>query len=198
MTNRRQFLGLGLAASVWPVVAPATASRSAREALGSPGIYKAVFDTRAAAGRRFAARMRACGVPARGISGDVTRVWYEDLALRWREAPAAIAGVTAPDTLFCLEQLAWDHRMRVVFRAERVVAADGATELRLEGPEHVLASAAGLGGSRLAEAEALAELAVQCPRAALVPEPRSTRRVPARRGVHDSWVAWAIAPVRRA
>lgn len=198
MTNRRQFLGLGLAASVWPVVAPAMAPRRAREPLGSPGIYKTVCDMRAAAGLVFAGRMRDYGVPACGIMGDVTRVWYDDLALRWREAPAAIAGVTAPDTLFCLEQLAWDHRMRIVFRAERVVAADGGMELRLEGPEHVLASAAGLGGSRFAEAEALAELAVQCPRAALVPEPRSTRRVPAPRGVHDSWVAWVIAPVRRA
>ena len=48
----------------------------------------------------------------------MTRFWYDDLYHRWREGPAAIAGLTAHGPLFCFEQLARDLRMRVVLRAE--------------------------------------------------------------------------------
>ena len=52
------------------------------------------------------------------MAGDMTRFWYDDLYHRWRQAPVAIAGLTAHGALFCLERLAWEKRMRVVYRRE--------------------------------------------------------------------------------
>jgi hypothetical protein len=80
-------------------------------------LYKAIYDKSYAPALAYAAQMQRRGVAVHAIDGDITDVWFNDLALRWRESPVAIAGLTAPEALFCLEQLAWDHRMRVVSRA---------------------------------------------------------------------------------
>ena len=55
--------------------------------------------------------------------GDVTDVWFHDLAPRWKQGPAAVAGVTAHNSLFVLERLAWDAGLRVTARAELKDAA---------------------------------------------------------------------------
>src|SRR3970282_1640352 len=80
-------------------------------------LYKAIYDAAYAPALAFARQMRGHGVAVHAIDGDITDLWFNDLALRWREKPVAIAGLTGPEALFCLEQLAWDHRMRVVLRA---------------------------------------------------------------------------------
>jgi hypothetical protein len=67
----------------------------------------------------FAREAAVLGIPRDAIRGDVTDLWYGSLSLRWRERPEATAGLTREDSLFCLEQLARDHRMRVVFRESR-------------------------------------------------------------------------------
>ena len=119
MPNRRQFLELGLAASIWPGLVTAAARPmpwTPAEAFPPSRLHKAIFDKSYAPARDFAARMASRGIAVHAIDGDITGVWFNDLALRWRESPAAIAGLTEPEALFCLEQLAWDHRMRVVLR----------------------------------------------------------------------------------
>lgn len=197
MTNRRQFLGLGLAASVWPVVGSARA-RAAGAMPGTDGarLYKVICHRRFAAAAEFAAPLRAQGVPVHEIDGDVTSVWYHDLALRWAEAPVAIAGFTTPEALFCLERLAWDHRMRVVFRAGPVSAPGGSVVRRVAAPPQVVLNGAGRARARVGDlAEAAAQSAVQ---AALVPPARVVVNAPAHHGdVAGAWVAWAISPVRR-
>jgi hypothetical protein len=47
------------------------------------------------------------------MAGDMTRFWYDDLYHRWRQGPAAIAGLTGHGPLFCLERLGWEQRLRV-------------------------------------------------------------------------------------
>jgi hypothetical protein len=78
----------------------------------------------------FARRAEARGIAVHAMAGDMTRFWYDDLYYRWRQGPAAIAGLTAHGPLFCLEQLAWEQRMRVVYRspagAAEAVAAGAA------------------------------------------------------------------------
>ncbi len=54
----------------------------------------------------------------RAICGDVTDLWFNELSVRWKQGPAPIAGLTARNSLFCLERLAWDASMRVVSRSE--------------------------------------------------------------------------------
>jgi hypothetical protein len=129
MTNRREFLKAGLVASALPAVAGAELAG----VLAGPAVplYKVLYDTRFAASAAFARRAEARGIAVYAMAGDMTRFWYDDLYHRWRQGPAAIAGLTAHGPLFCLERLAWEQRMRVVYRssagaAEAVTArADG-------------------------------------------------------------------------
>ena len=113
-SDRRQVVKAGLAGSLLPLDAFASSAR------GAPRleVYRAVYDSRFASGRAFAAQALARGWTTVAIEGDVTQLWYHDLALRWREGPAPIAGVTAANSLFVLEHLARDAGMRVVSRSE--------------------------------------------------------------------------------
>lgn len=141
MTNRRDFLYLGLTALALPVVPGAWipgADSAAREALPTLPLYKVIFDQRFAESRAYADEMRAAGLPVHAIRGDITDVWFNDLDLRWRKGPAAIAGLTGPGAIFCLERLAWDRRMRVLFRVDHRRLPDGRIEHAFSGPEQMV------------------------------------------------------------
>ena len=120
MPSRRQVLKFGIVAAVWPGLTPAVEPSSPwtlpEKLTTYAPLYKAIYDASYVAGLTFAAQMQRRGVAVHAIERDITDVWFNDLALRWRESPVAIAGLTAPEALFCLEQLAWDQRMRVVVR----------------------------------------------------------------------------------
>jgi hypothetical protein len=59
--------------------------------------------------------------------GDVTALWLSTIGPAWRNAPVAVAGLTRPPVLFCLEQLAWSQGLRVIFHDEHMVTrAQGA------------------------------------------------------------------------
>jgi hypothetical protein len=136
MTSRREFLKAGLAASaLLPVGARADLGAVGGVSSATVSFYKVLYDTRFAASVAFARRAAARGFAVHAIAGDMTRFWYDDLYHRWRQEPAAIAGLTAHGALFCLERLAWDQRMRVVYRREHAAAAAGLTA----GAESVLA-----------------------------------------------------------
>ena len=115
MTSRREFLKVGLAASAL-LPAGARASLAVVEAPAAVSLYKVLYDTRFAASVAFAQSAAARGVAVHAMTGDMTPFWYDDLYHRWRQEPAAIAGLTAHGALFCLERLAWEQRMRVVYR----------------------------------------------------------------------------------
>jgi len=121
MTNRREILKAGLAVSALPWVAGVLAAPSARPEVVA--LYKILYDTRFPESVAFATRAAEHGHAVHAMQGDMTRFWYDDLYHRWRQGPAAIAGLTAYGPLFCLERLAWDQRMRVVYRAEHTTAA---------------------------------------------------------------------------
>jgi hypothetical protein len=168
MTNRRELLRIGLAAAT---VLPLGASATVR-AVGSAGqqphvpLYKVVYDTRFAASVAFANRVTAHGIAVEAMAGDMTRFWYDDLYHRWRQGPAAIAGLTAHGALFCLEQLAWAERMRVVFRARHLPPANGCVRHELEGPAPLIGAVQrAVAGSDWATA--MADAVMQCPPARL-------------------------------
>lgn len=120
MISRRRILQSGLAATSLPLVASlslAPLQSAHAKALDHPGLYKVLFDQRFAASREFGDEARRRGQAVLGFNGDITNVWYHDLHPRWRQGPAAIAGLTAHGALFCLERLAWDVGMRVTHRA---------------------------------------------------------------------------------
>ena len=109
--TRRQFVGVGSAALA---LAAAPAALSISEVPVTP--FRALYDERFEGGRRFASEACDRGWVIRAIRGDVTHVWFHELALRWKRGPAPIAGVTTPQSLFVLERLAWDAGMRVTLR----------------------------------------------------------------------------------
>lgn len=107
--TRRQFMGTGAAALA---ALPAAHWLSSRQ----PTPYRALYDERFEDGRRFAADALSRGWITRAIRGDVTQVWFHELAVRWKRGAAPIAGVTTRESLFVLERLSWDVGMRVTVR----------------------------------------------------------------------------------
>ena len=75
--------------------------------------YKAIFDERFEDARAFAAEATERRIPAAAIRGDITKLFFDDLDLRWKEGPVVLAGYTTPASLFCLDLLARDRGMRV-------------------------------------------------------------------------------------
>lgn len=88
----------------------------------SAGVHQFLYDRRYAAARAFGAAAAGADSTARilAISGDITGLWARDLRAQWSTGGGALAGMTTAKSLFCLEQLAQDHWMRVVIRAEHM------------------------------------------------------------------------------
>jgi hypothetical protein len=126
MTTRREFIQVSLTASVGGALAAACAAPARLP------LYAALFDSRFSDSRLFSWAAQQRGIAIRPISGDVTDVWYSELHPRWKEAAVPIAGVTTYGALFCLERLAWDHGMRVVYRGSHQRRSDRTIEHRLE------------------------------------------------------------------
>jgi hypothetical protein len=61
---------------------------------------------------RAAALRARSSAATTAIDRDITALWSHDLRPQWVMGGGAIAGMTTACTLFCLEQLAKDHRMR--------------------------------------------------------------------------------------
>ena len=196
MTSRREFLKVGLAASALPVTA--RAGFAAEPSVATVPLYKVLYDTRFAASIAFARRAVARGLVVHPMGGDMTRFWYDDLYHQWQKGPAAIAGLTAHGVLFCLERLAWDQRMRVVFRGEHSLAAGGCIAHRFEGPARLLPTAAAA-ASDVAWAAALADVVAEWPIERGVRGSASTLTVGAEPlPTSEKLFSWVIAPVRRA
>jgi hypothetical protein len=102
-------------------------------------LYKVIVDRTLGEGASFFSEAARRGAAVQSIGGDISDLWISDLEPRWKTAPAAIAGLTKGTPLFCLELLARDYGMRLVYRIEHAVAADGRIGHSVRGP-HQLSS----------------------------------------------------------
>jgi hypothetical protein len=115
--SRRQLLQSGLATSVaalLPLHAAVTTRHGSEAARPQPELF--VFDERfpaAIAAGREALRRDVRLTSTREL---FTSLWYEELDLRWRQSPMIVAGVTTERSLYVLETLALDRRMRIIHR----------------------------------------------------------------------------------
>ncbi|HXX45958.1 MAG TPA: hypothetical protein VEJ38_14610 [Candidatus Acidoferrales bacterium] len=161
-------------------------------------LYKVVFDERFSASRAFAEEAERLGQSVHGIKGDMTDLWYHDLHARWTEEPAAIAGLTAHGPIFCLERLAWDHRMRVVFRVDHRYRQDGSIEHAISGPSSMLRRATAL-SDEINWSSEMANLVARCP-ATRSQTSQSNVIGPTAKRTDDPehLISWVIAPVHRA
>ena len=126
MTSRREFLEraswtmVPLATGLPAAVASATAPAVNRRAPWS--LHAVLIDERHVAARTLGATLAGRRAPVRFVADDdITDLWLREIGPAWKRRPVALAGLTGSSTLFCLEQLAWVHRLRVVFHAEHVV-----------------------------------------------------------------------------
>lgn len=88
-----------------------------------------VADMRFSEGRDFAAGAAALGKEVVTLSGDVTQLWYR--LCRPGDGNTRcdlVAGLTAYDLFFCIEQLARDAGLVVRSRIDHVVGSDGTVE----------------------------------------------------------------------
>ncbi|GEM_PF-407359 len=143
MTNRREFLHLGVAALSLPIAARAGVLSEHPPGNNEAGedflpLYKVFFDERFAACRAFGEEMRRYGSLVEAIRGDITQAWYSDLYHEWKLRPAAIAGMTAPGAVFCLEMLARDAGLGLALRIDHWRREDGWVEHDFYGPEEAL------------------------------------------------------------
>ena len=150
MISRRYFVGSSVAGCVASAIGASGWSRASSAAVrpGGPDsgtaraiiaserlpLYAAFFDERFAPAVHFGSIAQRRGLPARAVRGDMTDLWYRELEPLWRREPRPIAGLTAYAALFCLERLAWDHGMRVVFHGTHDRIASGAVQHVIRGP----------------------------------------------------------------
>lgn len=119
-----------------------TSVAQAAPAFHVPPLYKVVADARFADSRAFAAEAAYAGQRIAWTEGDITKLWYDELDLLWRGDKAALAGLTDHAAFFCLERLALDRGLRVVFKGEHRRLASGSTAHAVAGPDAVVTRAA--------------------------------------------------------
>jgi hypothetical protein len=165
MTNRREFLQAGVAATALPLAVPGvlqTASAAPVESAPRVRIYKAIFDERYPEGRAFGEQVAKSGVAAHAFAdGDITRFWFDELDLLWRETPVAIAGLTQFGPMFVLDRLGRERGLTTVFRVEHRPEEGGLRHV-MSGPSEILRSASRLGGEGVAWPSVMARAVVGC------------------------------------
>jgi hypothetical protein len=146
--NRRKFVLSASAAISATAGSLRCLGRTAHEtpllqAASSPSIRpcRFIYDHRYPAARTFgsAAARLASTSTAVAIDGDITALWLHDLRDRWALGGAVIAGMITPRSLFCLEQLARDHWLRVVVRVEHSITGGRDASHRLTACEAAIA-----------------------------------------------------------
>lgn len=95
MTNRREFLQLGLTASLCiPLSAQVLAFTASAAAQGVPALYKVIHDTRYPRSTELAHSLRdrwvrqsrqsaLTTIPLQAVTGNITALWYSELQPLW-------------------------------------------------------------------------------------------------------------------
>lgn len=117
--NRRDVIlaSAGATVAAWsglsvPQAAPAALAAAAP-------FHMIIADRRFTESRAFADNAARAGQRIAWIEDDdITALWYDELDHLWRHEQAPIAGLTAYGAFFCLERLAMDRHLRVIFQRE--------------------------------------------------------------------------------
>ena len=195
--SRRDFLQASAAAFAVPLLAGGSVSSWAdalQPAVPGHDFYKVLFDRESPAAAAFGRRALALQLPAVEVGREVTSLWYDDLYPRWQAGPAAIAGLTVPHVAFCLQMLARDVGMRVMYRGEHLPLADGRIRHRLTGPADELTRAALLDADWTRGAAWL----VSCCQAAPGQTEIEFTTAAGHAVIDEPLVSWVIAPRPRA
>jgi hypothetical protein len=126
--DRREFAFAGItaaaaAACALPLVRASAPFPAALLPVAKRPLFAVIFDERFAAADAFADAMAWRGHKVFGYDGDLTAVWLREIEPGWARRAGALAGISTPIALFCLEQLAAQHWLRVTTRSERRAGA---------------------------------------------------------------------------
>src|SRR5271165_4011540 len=137
--TRREVLA-ALTALTLPLAVRAASSGSASSAAPFPAparhgpmLHKVLYEAGDNVSLAFGRAAAVLGAPVQPL-GDLAALWFDDLAPMWRERRLAVAGVTGPNVLLCLEQLAQQTGQRVVFRVDHRESAPNVIVHRLATP----------------------------------------------------------------
>ena len=203
MTNRREFLQIGMSASAWPLVARTIQATRLEPGSAQVPLSLVVYDTRFPQSAAFGQRCAALGLRTCAIDADMTRLWYDEIYHRWKEGPQAIAGLTAHGPMFCFTELARDVRMRLVFRAEHQfggniddIGSHSMLAHDVHGPESMVSEAISACERTGSLGAAMAGVVTRCPLGRT--EITSARAGAERRPTdEDALYTWMIAPAIR-
>ncbi len=217
MTNRREFLQIGIAAGALPLAARGAFAAPAPAAGPAPSkavpLYRVVYDPRFEDAAAFGARAGELGLASHAFEGDITAFWFHELDAVWRarqaapgRAPAepmAVAGLTAHGPLFCLERLGWERGLRVVYRAEHKAVGARRLEHAVAGPLSMVTAARALAEAGGGWAPGAADIVAACPqgRAEIVEARIAADAPPAAAAAlerAETLYSWVIAPAVRA
>ena len=137
---------MSLAASALPAIVPARAENAARSSDKDVVRSHVIVETMSPMALAFGEAAVRLGLEPHGIKDDITDLWCHTLDLQWKRGPATLAGITLSTSLFCLETLARDYGMRVLFKAIHNCLPGGGFEHRLTGPESLVRQAEAFGG----------------------------------------------------
>ena len=161
-TNRREFIKWGGALAAFSA-APLARSADPDVRPETHRLSTVLVDRSNDAGAQFAAEATRRGASVRMIGHDLGGVWMSEIEPRWRNKPAAIAGLTGAAPLFCLELMALDYGMRIVYRAEHSLRADGRMAHTTSGSASAPGSARALAAAGARWSAVAAALATTCP-----------------------------------
>ena len=138
MATRRAVLQSGTAATVLSLGLPVTTlAENGFARQKTLPFFRVLYEQNIKESCDFAAASRAAGLDISGlVQGDVTSFWMHELSEVWPHKEASLMGLTTPGPLFCLEQLAPQFGMRVIFRAKH--QADNPLCLDMQGPDNLL------------------------------------------------------------
>jgi hypothetical protein len=128
MVNRRTVLKIGATTLTGTLVNVPVFGQHAASTRPSSAFQRAVFDDRFAECRAFATELESAGALTSAVRGDVAELWYKDLRVHLSKKRVPVAGLTDRPALFCLEELARDVGMRVIFRADHITEQNGHTQ----------------------------------------------------------------------
>ncbi|MCC7463497.1 MAG: hypothetical protein IT480_13675 [Gammaproteobacteria bacterium] len=193
MPNRREVVLAGLAGGAL-AAAPAVLRGAGVPPVAAAGAapYRVIIDERFAATGLLADAARARRWSVSPIHGDVTAVWYEELAPRWRAGPAPIVGMTTAAALFCLERRAWDARLRVNLRIDHRGDRNGRVQHALAAQPGLITRQALSGLARPAFATLLPNLLVRAMHAARG-APETHALAAAAGSLAPPWDAWLVS-----
>jgi hypothetical protein len=148
MVTRRRFIESGLAVAAL-AANPLSFGVTARDSYIP--LFKVLVDRALAQSTLFAEEAARLGAAVRLFDADIGRVWMEEVVPRWTAirasslgqgrgegiGSAAIAGLTAGATLFCVELLARDYGMHLVYRVQHSPDRSGRVTHTVTGAEEL-------------------------------------------------------------